>query len=146
MGRVKLELPEQFGFSTEIAIRIGDVNYGGHLGNDTVLALAHEARVQFLKFYGFKEMDAGGAGFIIVDAVVVYRSQGFYGQTAKIEVTVGEFSRVGCDFFYRLCDKESGREMVRAKTGIVFFDYKRQEVVAVPKLFRTTFAFVEKSK
>lgn len=139
MGRVKLELPERFEFSTEIPIRIGDINYGGHLGNDAVLALVHEARVRFLEAHGFTELDSGGSGFIMVDAVIVYRSQGYHGQTVVVEVTVGDFSRAGCDFFYRLCDKETGGEVVRAKTGIAFFDYERRRPVAVPERFRAAF-------
>ena len=46
MARIKLTLPERFPFTTTIPIRITDLNYGGHVGNDTVLALLHEARVQ----------------------------------------------------------------------------------------------------
>jgi len=139
MARVKLELPEHFSFSTEIPLRVGDINYGGHLGNDAVLSLIHEARVQFLKAHGFSELDVDGAGIIMADSVVVYRSEAFYGEVMVVDVTVGEFSRVGCDFFYRLSDKDSGREVVRAKTGIVFFDYEVRKTVAVPPKFQALF-------
>ena len=37
MGRVKLELPETFSFSTELTVRVTDLNYGGHLGNADTL-------------------------------------------------------------------------------------------------------------
>jgi acyl-CoA thioester hydrolase len=139
MARVKLELPEHFPFSTEIPLRVGDINYGGHLGNDAVLSLIHEARVQFLKAYGFSELDVDGAGIIMADSVVVYRSEAFYGEVMVVDVTVGEFSRVGCDFFYRLSDQDSGREVVRAKTGIVFFDYEVRKTAAVPPKFKALF-------
>ena len=48
MSRIKLALPDRWTFSTELPVRISDINYGGHLGNDAVLALAQEARVRFL--------------------------------------------------------------------------------------------------
>ena len=51
MERIKLNLPEQFLFSTNIAVRITDINYGGHVGNDSFLSLIHEARQQFLNHY-----------------------------------------------------------------------------------------------
>ncbi len=44
MPRVELELPERFQFVTEIPLRITDINYGGHLGNDALLSLLHEAQ------------------------------------------------------------------------------------------------------
>ena len=36
MERIKINLPEHFNFSTNIKIRITDLNYGGH-GNSCVL-------------------------------------------------------------------------------------------------------------
>ena len=137
MTRTKLELPDQFAFSTDIAVRIGDINYGGHLGNDAVLSLIHEARVRFLSRHGMSERDAGGAGIIMTDVVIVYKSEVFYGSTLKIEVAVQGLTRTGCDFYYRLRDRASGKEVARAKTGIAFFDYETRKVMPVPDRFRT---------
>lgn len=139
MARIKLDMPEVFMFSTEIPLRISDINYGGHLGHDSILSLTHEARVRLLRKYGFTEIDTDGTGLIIVDAVIVYRSEAFYGETMKIEVAVTDFSRYGCDFVYRITEKETGREVARAKTGIVFFDYGERKVAEVPKRFKGIF-------
>jgi len=136
MPRLKLGLPDVFPFSTDIPIRIGDINYGGHLGNDTVLAIIHEARVRFLKEHGFTEKDVDGAGIIMSDAAVVFKAEVFYGQTLRAEVSVTDASRSTCDLVYRLTDVESGKEVARAKTGIVFFDYDRRKPVAIPEEFR----------
>jgi acyl-CoA thioester hydrolase len=139
MARVKLDLPETFVFTTEIPLRIGDMNYGGHLGNDAVLSLLHEARVQFLRANEFSELDVDGAGIIMADSVIVYRSEAFYGETMIVDVAVDDFARVGCDILYRISDKDSGREVVRAKTEIVFFDYETRKAMAVPQAFKTLF-------
>ena len=88
MARIKLDLPETFDFSTEIAVCISDVNYGGHLGHDSVLSLTHEARVRLLRKYGFTEMDIDGSGLIISDVVIVYKSEAFYGEILKIEIVL----------------------------------------------------------
>lgn len=139
MGRVKLELPDSFGFTTEVIVRIDDINYGGHLGNDSILSLVHEARVRFLKNVGFTEADIDGVGLIMTDAVIVYRSEGFYADVLKIEVAVSDLGKVGCDFVFKLSNKETGNEVARAKTGIVFFDYERRKIVEVPEKFRALF-------
>ncbi|MFZ9695712.1 MAG: hypothetical protein ACO3AY_07565 [Chitinophagaceae bacterium] len=47
MSSIKSLLPVTFKYSFEIPIRITDINYGGHVGNDRMLTLAHEARIQF---------------------------------------------------------------------------------------------------
>lgn len=139
MARIKLDLPDSFQFSTEISIRISDINYGGHLGNDAVLSLAHEARVRFLQRLGFTEKDIGGTGIIMSDAVVIYKAEGFYGETLTIEVAVNEFSSRGCDFLYKLSNKENGKEIARVKTGIVFYDYENKRIVSVPVIFKSRF-------
>lgn len=137
MARIKLDLPDSFQFSTEISIRISDINYGGHLGNDAVLSLAHEARVRFLQHLGFTEKNIGGTGIIMSDAVVIYKAEGFYGETLTIEVAVNEFSSRGCDFLYKLSNKENGKEIARVKTGIVFYDYENKRIVSVPAVFKS---------
>lgn len=136
MARIRLELPETLSFQTEIPVRISDINYGNHLGNDAVLSLAHEARVRLLKQHGFSELDIDGVGLIITDAVIVYKNQAFYGDVLSVSVGVGEFNRRGCDVFYRFTDLASGREVARAKTGIVFYDYHRSKIASVPESFR----------
>ena len=137
MPRIKLDLPEKFPFTTEIPLRITDINYGGHLGNDAVLGIVQEARVQFLRRHGFTEADVGGAGIIMTDAVIVYKAEAFYGDVLVVEVAIQDLQSVGCDFVFRLTRKDSGKELARAKTGIAFFDYSRRRVVEVPAAFRT---------
>ena len=139
MARVKLPMPKEFCFKTEIPLRINDINYGGHLGNDSVLTLAHEARLRCMKEVGFSELDCGGAGTIMTDSVIVYKNQGYYGDTLEIQVSVGEFSNLGCDFFYLLKNKENGKEIARVKTGVVFYDYNEGRVVPVPEKFKAVF-------
>ncbi|HEX3035486.1 MAG TPA: thioesterase family protein [Thermodesulfobacteriota bacterium] len=139
MARIKLDLPENFHFSTEIQVRISDINYGGHLGHDSILSLTHEARIRFLNKYGFSEMNIDGVGLIISDAALVYKSESFYGETLRIEIAVLDFSQYGCDFIYKITEKESVREIARAKTGIVFFDYEKRKVAPVPEKFKSKF-------
>ena len=140
MGRVKLEIPESLPYETELVVRITDINYGGHLGNDALLGLLQEARLRFLMSKGFSEKDAGGAGIIMVDAVVQYRSEAFHGETLRIEVGAGDLQDLGCDFYFRVWKKKGGKEVARAKTGIAFFDYQKRKVVPMPGPFRDAFA------
>jgi len=139
MPRARVTLPPSFPFATEMSIRITDLNYGRHVGNNTLLALLHEARVQFLVRHGYSELDIEGAGIIMADTVVVFKAEVMYGQTLRIEVAVQDIHRRGCDFVYRVTDKGTEREVARAKTGIVFFDYEQREMLPVPRKFRERF-------
>jgi acyl-CoA thioester hydrolase len=137
MGRIKLDFPERVLFSTEVDVRVSDINYGGHLGNDAVLALAQEARVRFLRTQGWSEKDVAGAGIIMTDAIVVYRSEAFLGDVLSIDVAIADLQELGCDFHFRMANKASGKEVARVKTGVVFFDYEHRKPVTVPDAFRS---------
>lgn len=136
MARVKIILPAKFLFTTEIALRINDINYGGHLGNEAVLSIVHEARVQFLQSHGYSEIDVEGSAIMMTDAVINYLSEGFYGDVLKVEVGITDFQSTQCDIIFRLTNKESGKEVARAKTGIVFLDPHKRKIVPIPDAFR----------
>jgi len=136
MPRIKIELPEKFVFQTEIPIRITDINYGGHLGNDSLLSIIHEARLRFLNYNGYSESNIEGVGIIMIDAGIQYKSEGFYGDELLIELTVTDFTSIGCDVVYRLSNKNSKKEIALAKTGIVFFDYEKRKTARVPSEFK----------
>lgn len=139
MTRVKLELPQKFDFSTDIQVCISNINYGGHLGNDALLSLIHEARIRFLEDHGYTESDIDGVGIIMVDTVIVYKSESFHGDVLTFEVAVDDVGKVGCDFCFRVTKKDTGKDMAHAKTGIVFFDYGMRKVVNTPHAFRKLF-------
>lgn len=135
MNRIKLNLPDKFNFSTEIPVRITDLNYRGHLGNDSLLSIIHEARALYLKNLGLVEVDSDGKGIIMIDSAIEYKSEGFYGDVLIAEVTVSDIDKMGCDFYYRLTNKNNKKEIARAKTGILFYDYSKKKLMPVPEIF-----------
>lgn len=140
MPRLTIELPGHRDFTTRVTVAIGDINYGGHLGNDAVLRLAQEARIRFLATFNASELDVEGRGIIMADAAVMYRAEAFHGNELDIHVAVADLNRSGCDFLYQLVRVSDGREIARVKTGIVFFDYAARKVARVPEGFAHRFA------
>lgn len=135
MARVKLELPEVFCFSTELDVRVTEINYGNHVGNDRMVSLIHEARLRFLRKMGFGEFNIGGIGLMVSDLVVAFKAESFVGDVLKFEVGVTDFNKYGCDFIYRVTNADDGKLVTEAKTGIVFFDYDERKIALVPKVF-----------
>jgi acyl-CoA thioester hydrolase len=134
MSRIKLQMPETYQFSTTIDVRITDLNYGNHLANDSLLSIIHEARVRFLKYFGYSELDIEGIGIMMADVVIIYKSQSYYGDMLKIEVGIGDISKKSCDFFYRVT-KDGDKVVALCKTAIVFFDYQIQKPARIPTNF-----------
>lgn len=136
MARIKIDMPDNYLFSTVMDVRISDINYGNHLGNDSVLSFVHEARTRFFRQYGYTEMDVEGLGIIMTDSAIVYKAEGFHGDQIQIDITVGDFNKYGCDIFYLMSNKATAVEIAHVKTGIVFFDYDARKVVGMPEAFR----------
>ena len=134
MPRIKIELPEHFIFATSIQVRISDINYGRHLGNDSVLSLIHEARYRFFNSLGYKdELSIEGFGTIQADVAIAYKGEAFHGETIKVQIAVAEISRKSFELIYLLSTPQ--KEIARAKTGIAMFDYGANKVVSLPEAF-----------
>ncbi len=127
-------MPAHRAFRTEIPVRITDINYGNHLGNDAMLSIIHEARLQFLNHFGYSEANVEGTGVIMADVVIVYKSQAFYGDRLAIEIGIDDVARKSCDIYYQIT-KGDGTLVAIAKTNLAFFDYTAQKTVAIPGKF-----------
>jgi acyl-CoA thioester hydrolase len=136
LARVKLKTFSSYAFSTEVKVRITDLNYGGHLGNEMILSYAQQARVEWLESLGYGELSLEGAGIIMADAAVQYKAEGHAGDMLLLEIAVDEISRVGFDLYYRMLNKQSGETIALAKTGIICFDYSSRKVVPIPEAAR----------
>lgn len=135
MARLSIELPSSFNFSTTIPVRITDINYGGHVGNDTILSFIHEARMRFLHDHGYSEIKFAGTGLIMSDVAIVFKNELFYGDNVRISVSVTDLSRVSFSLVY-LLEKETDEKNIlvaQAKTGMVCFDYAKRKITQVPE-------------
>ncbi|GAB6112199.1 thioesterase family protein [Desulfomicrobium salsuginis] len=135
MARVQIETPQAWLFRARLSVRVSDVNYGGHLGNDRVLGLAHEARVIWLSSLGLSEKDVGGAGLIMADAALLFRAEAFLGDELDVDLGVTEVRRSGFELVYRLTRVSDAAEIAVVKTGMVCFDYAARKVARVPESF-----------
>jgi acyl-CoA thioester hydrolase len=136
MERVKINLPETFSFSTIITIRITDLNYGAHVGNDTFLSLMQEARQQFLMSYGYKELSVEGVGLILSDAAIEYKRELNYADVIKISVAASSFDKYGFDLFYKMEVVTNDETILaaKAKTGMLCYDYDKRRLVRMPEV------------
>lgn len=135
MARIKIDLPAAFRFSTTIPVRITDLNYGRHVGNDAVLSIIHEARMQFLAHYGYTEMEFAGVGMIMSDVGIEFKSELFYGDIVIASVTAAAFSKVGFELYYLLEKDSPGKKttVAIAKTGMICYDYEKKKIAAIPE-------------
>lgn len=136
MSRLKLEFPESIHFSYALDLRVGDMNYGQHLGHDTLVSLLHEARCRWLASANLTELslDGGSVGWVVADLAVKYKGEAFYPDRLVMDLAVDELSRKGVTLYQRLTSQD-GRLLAVAQVGLVFFDFAAREAVEPPEAF-----------
>jgi acyl-CoA thioester hydrolase len=138
MARVKIDFPEKIIGSVTIPVRITDINYGNHVGNDSFVSIIHEARVQWLSQQGFSELNIAGTSLIMSDLVIEFKKESYYGDSIDIKLGAGEISRVAFELYYQLSVVRNNETivLVNAKTGMVCYDYAAKKVTAVPDVLK----------
>jgi len=134
MARIKIDIPANTIARIKLKVRIGDINYGNHVGNDAFVSLIHEARIQWLQQNNFSEMDIDGTGLIMADLAIEFKKEAHYGEDILIEISAGEISRVSFELYYQLSTERNQVAVLlaKAKTGMVCYDYQHKKTVSVP--------------
>jgi acyl-CoA thioesterase FadM len=118
-----------------IEIRVGDINYGGHMGNDKALLVFHDARIAFLNALGFEEGNIGGPGIIMRDAHVTYRKEVFLNDVLLVDVGIEEVSQVAFTMVYTVRRMSDEAVVFTGSTGLVSFDYESRRPMKIPGSF-----------
>ncbi|HXS57650.1 MAG TPA: thioesterase family protein [Hanamia sp.] len=138
MARIKIELPAESIASFNIPVRITDINYGNHVGNNSIVEIIHEARFQFLQQYQFTEMDAGGTGLILNELIVEFKNESFYGDIVNVKIFAGEISKKSFEIYYQLIALRSENIVIaHAKTGVVCYNYSERKVESIPEKLKS---------
>jgi acyl-CoA thioester hydrolase len=139
MARVKLDVPTHKIFTTDIPVRITDINYGNHVGNDALVSIVHEARMQWLAHNNYTELNVAGAALIMADLAVEYKAESFYGDILNVAISIGEITKISFEIFYEITTTRNDKKILiaNAKTGMVCFDYEAKKVMGIPEQFLT---------
>ena len=116
-------------------IRVGDINYGGHMGNDKALLVFHDARILFLKSLGFSENNIGGPGIIMRDAHVTFRKEVFLHDVLLVDVGIDDVSNSAFNMIYTVRRESDDAVVFTGSTGLLAFDYGTRRPVRIPGAF-----------
>lgn len=136
MPRTKLQPLTEYQHQYRTEIRVTDLNYGNHLGNDALIGLLHQARVRFFRDMGVGEIDIGDGktGVTMSDLAVNYKNEGFLFDELLIESSITEIQNSGFRVVH--CIKSDKSVLALAEVGIVAFDYSKRRPVRLPDEFR----------
>jgi len=135
MPRIKLEEQPVYEFTFPVTLHPRDINYGGHLGNDSLVTLVGSARAQMFHSMGLGEGDLGNGktGIIMADLVMNYRAEAFVFERLDIDTHIGEVGPSSFRIFHRVT--RDGKLIALAEAGVMTFDYTTHRVAHVPEIF-----------
>jgi len=142
LWRIKIEIPQKSLASFTIPVRITDINYGNHVGNNAIVEIIHEARVQFLKQHGFTELDAGGSGLIMSELLIEFKNESFYNDVLEVTLFSGEISKKSFEFYYLITVLRNEKiiTIAHAKTTMVSYIYVQKKISMLPEKLKSILA------
>ena len=138
MARVKINIPKEILANIIIPIRITDINYGNHVGNDSFVGILHEVRVIWLSMHNYAELNIGDAGLIMSDLEIEFKWEAFYGDVIEAQISAGEVSKIGFELYYQLFTTRNNKRilLLNAKTGMICYNYTNKKVTPLPENFK----------
>ncbi len=129
-------MESEFPYHTSFIVRIGDINYGGHVGNDKLLLVFHDARLRCLQSLGYSEMDIGnGAGLIMIEAHIFFKGEIFLGDKLLVGVRIRDMGKVKLSFEFRVQRESDGKVVTTGSTLMAAFNYEQRRVCKIPEEF-----------
>jgi acyl-CoA thioester hydrolase len=134
MPRIKIEVSGRLLSTITLPVRITDINYGNHTGNEAIVAMMQEARMNWLKKYSYTELNIEGTGLIMSDLAVEFKAESFYGDILEIQLFTDEITKVSFGLFYMVTTTRNKKTIIvaKAKSGMVCFDYALKKVAPLP--------------
>ncbi|MCK5907414.1 MAG: thioesterase family protein [Flavobacteriales bacterium] len=122
--------------SSEYVVGVGDINYGGHMGNDKALIVFSDARINFLKHFGFSELNIGPSiGAILAEANVKYKKEVFMHDVLETEVWISEVAGLKWIISYETKRVEDGAVVFTGTTLMLCYNYEIKKVSRIPEDF-----------
>ena len=122
-------------FSTKINVLVNHLNYGNHLGYDSLLSILQEARLRWLKTIkrGITEINIeDGVGWLVKDVHLTYEAEAHHGDELLIELFVSETTKTTFTIEYAVTNQTSEKQVCYATTNLVCFNFGRSKVARIP--------------
>jgi acyl-CoA thioester hydrolase len=117
-------------------VRISDINYGGHMGNERALVAFQQARIEWLETLGLSELNIGeGRGLIQRRANVEYLREISLGDILNIKIYPVEIK----GSYFVLGHEVNNQNGITVLTGNVTlgsFDYNNKKLAKIPNTLK----------
>ncbi len=123
-------------FIEKYKVTVGDINYGGHMGNERALVAFHQGRIAWLGSMGYSELNIGeDIGIIQRESKVEYLKEAFMGDLLSVRIADVILKRSSFRIKYEIKNQDDDIIII-GDTLMIAFDSARKKIVSLPKEFR----------
>lgn len=141
MERVALDFPANAVIHRHpLTVRVTDMNYGRHLGHDTVVSLLHEARVHAFSALALSEWDMHGYPSVVADLAVQYQREARWPDALTIETAVPEPQGKALTVYQRILQRDGEHIVATARVNQLLIDTNSGRPVAIPEPIKQALA------
>ena len=129
-------------FSTQIRVRIENLNYGNHLSFNSLASMIQETNVQWLKSIhrDATEIDIeNNTGWVMKEIHINYLSEGFYNDEIIFDVYLNEAKKTYLVFEYKIYNLTAGKDIATAACKLAFVDKINRSIACIPQCISNIF-------
>jgi len=127
-------------YSTTVDVLISHLNYGNHLGYDSLLSILHEARLRWLKSLGVaSEVNIyERVGWMVKRISLEYEAEAHHGDTLEIKLEVREVKKSSFTLSHTVLNQATRKQVCSGDITLVCFDFERNKIARIPSLLGLT--------
>jgi acyl-CoA thioester hydrolase len=135
-----------FHFTYPIEVRYVDLDPQGHVNNAHFLTYFEQARVNYLIHLGLflKDQSFLEIGIMLADAHVIFLAPVLLGMDVQVGVRVARLGNKSMTMEYRMFEVTSRMELATGSTVLVTFNYRNQQTIPIPDVWREKISAFEK--
>ena len=123
-------------FQERYKVTIGDINYGGHMGNERALLIFQQGRISWLHSMGYSEINIGdNTGIIQREAHIKYLGEVFLNEELTVSIVEARLKRSNFTLKYEIKNERS-ELVITGEVLLVAFNYERKKIAPLPKDFK----------
>lgn len=116
-------------FQSNITVLVNHLNYGNHLGYDSVLSIVQEVRMRYLKKLQLSEISIeGDIGYLVTKANVEYKQETFHGDELIVKLFINDLSSLSMELSSTIENRKTKKIVAICTTKHLFYNYKTKKI------------------
>jgi len=120
-------------FKEQVAVRVDDVNFGGHLDHARLISLMHQARVQVFKKLGVSELNCAGNLMVMRSLEIKYSALSYLDDVLEMELSL-KTNRACVVINYEIINLNQSKKAARAEVQMAVIDKNTGQAIS-PQVF-----------